>query len=69
MSYCLFSFLALFMGPLKIMKKEWNKEKTYVNDRSKNVLGIEYTPLEKSIHDMQDALIATGYIKDKRPKS
>lgn len=33
------------------------------NTRSKEVLGIEYTPFEKTLTDMVDSLIATGKVK------
>lgn len=35
---------------------------TFVNTASKEILGIEYTPLKDSVIDMGKTLIATGYI-------
>ena len=34
----------------------------FVNTASKEILGIDYIPLEDSVIDMGKALIATGYI-------
>ena len=34
----------------------------FVNTASKEILGIDYIPLEDSVVDMGKALIATGYI-------
>lgn len=44
--------------------KPMSEPATYVNQASKDVLGIEYIPLEQSLVDMGNSLIATGYIPD-----
>jgi nucleoside-diphosphate-sugar epimerase len=42
--------------------KPFAQPMTFVNNASKEVLGIEYIPFEQSILDMGNSLIATGYI-------
>jgi len=46
------------------LKKPFGRPMTFANARSKEVLGIDYIPIEKSLVDMADSLIATGYIPE-----
>ena len=37
----------------------------YVNDETKSILDMEFTPIKKSVLDMAETLISTGYVKEK----
>jgi len=44
----------------------WGKELTFENNQTKKVLNIQFHSFEKTVCDMADTLIETGYIPDKR---
>lgn len=46
----------------------WGCEQYFDNTLSKEVLGIQYNDFEKTLCDMAEAMIETGYIPDKRKK-
>ena len=47
----------------------WNREYNVDNTRSKEILGIEYKPLELSVRAMVDSMIRMGTAVDKINKS
>lgn len=51
------------------MYNNWGKEITMDNSDTKEVLGVEFIPFEKTIIEMADSLIEKGYIPDKRGSS
>ena len=55
---------AAFSSKLKNALTMWGKEQYFDNSKTKKVLGIEFTPLKKTLLDMVPALIETGYIPD-----
>ena len=42
--------------------KPFGRPMTFVNTASRDVLGIKYIPVEQSVVDMANSLIATGYV-------
>ena len=46
----------------------WGKRSTYINKDRREILGIEFIEPKKSLQDMAESLIKTGYIPDKRRK-
>lgn len=55
------------MSELSHAVKAWNIEKTYVNQHSRDVLGIEYKyTIADTVNDMALSMIETGCIPDKR---
>lgn len=61
-------FSSLFLTELKVVMKEWGIELKADNTASREVLGIEYRPLEKTVIDMVHSMWATGILADKRKK-
>lgn len=58
--------LAMFDRQLQDVKKGVGKKVNFDNSKSKQLLNLEYIGYEKTLVDMVEALIATGYIPDKR---
>ena len=54
--------MAAFDKNLEDVKRGVGKTLNFDNSKSKNLLKIEYIGYEKSLVDMVEALIATGYI-------
>ena len=43
----------------------WDLFPVYNTERSVKVLGLEYTPVAKTMKDMAETLIEKGYVQDK----
>ena len=63
--YCLIKFVGFFRDDAKQIAKMWGKEYNLDNTRSKEILGIEYRPLEQSITTMVEGMIQMGTAVDK----
>jgi len=62
------SLLSIFLKELRVIMPMWGVEKTFKNDETKEILGIEFIDSKRSIQEMAETLIDTGYITDKRGK-
>ena len=60
------SFLGMFNQEMKLMAKMVGVKFSFKNDETKQVLGIDFIPLEKGVPDMAASLIDIGYVPDKR---
>ena len=49
-----------------VVLPRWGKRKLYINKETTEILGIEFIEPKKSVLDMAESLINTGYIPDKR---
>jgi hypothetical protein len=54
------------MSELKSVMEEWGIELLLDNTKSREILGIEYRPIEKSITEMVYSMWETGALQDKR---
>mmetsp|Transcript_6562 Transcript_6562/g.10548 ORF Transcript_6562/g.10548 Transcript_6562/m.10548 type:complete len:140 (-) Transcript_6562:49-468(-) len=68
MPYCVAWFGSLFRDDMKLMVKMWNIDLEIDPIQTREVLGIEFTDLKKSILDMAESMIDCGYLPDKRKK-
>ena len=57
---------SIFMSELKSVMEEWGIELLLDNKKSREILGIEYRPIEKSITEMVYSMWETGALQDKR---
>ena len=64
----MFRFLGLFSSEVKTIVQLWDVETHIDNTRSKDILNIEYRPVEETLFSMVDSMIELGQIPDKRPK-
>ena len=64
--FCLIRLASLFRGDAKMMVKYWGQKMACNNQRSKDVLGIEYRPIEESMVEMAETMMDMGTIEDKR---
>ena len=55
-------FAGLFDPVSKSMDKMWGMNIAIDTTPAKEVLGINFTPIRSSVHDMCETLIATDYI-------
>lgn len=58
-------------GPKGWIEKHWGRQpekSSTVNTRSKQVLGINYIPIEKTIHDAVESMVKSGFVPT-RPTS
>jgi len=39
---------------------QWGRKKNFINDKAKQILGIDFIPVEESICDMSHSLIEAG---------
>lgn len=62
-------FAKFFNAEAKATYPMWGQSMVCDNSATKTDLGIEFIDVKTSIHDMCEALIETGYVKDKRKKS
>jgi len=53
-------FASLFKKSLRPMLEKWDKDMTYVNDETKDILGIEFIPQSQTLVDMVPTLIENG---------
>ena len=51
-----------------MMYKLWGMEAKMDNSATREVLGVDFIPMEKSLDDMVPALIETGYLEDRTKK-
>ncbi len=54
------------MSELKPVMKDWGVEIKFNNSKSKEVLGIDYTPINKTVVDMVYSMFETKALQDKR---
>ena len=66
MSKCLLWVGSFFDGEAATIYSLWGTETECDNQPSKDILGIDYTPLQTMMDDMIKAMIETGYVEDKR---
>mmetsp|Transcript_19286 Transcript_19286/g.29580 ORF Transcript_19286/g.29580 Transcript_19286/m.29580 type:complete len:235 (-) Transcript_19286:72-776(-) len=57
---------SFFKAELNMTLKTWNVDYKLDASQTQNVLGIQFTEVKKSFHEMAESLIASGYIPDKR---
>ena len=63
---CVLGCASLFDGEAKTMYNLWGVQMKFDNSLSKSVLGLNYRSQKDTLRDMVEALIATGYMPDKR---
>jgi len=66
--YCPMKFISFFDCQIKLLLPFVGRECKVDNSRSKNELGIEYTPIAKTIIDSGYSFIERGVVPDKRKK-
>ena len=66
--YCLVKFIGFFRADAARIAVYWGREMKVNNQRSIDVLNINYRPLEDSFREMADSMIDQGMIVDRRPK-
>ena len=57
---------SFFVEDAKLSFHRWGIEVRYDNAKSKDVLGIQYTPVYQALHECVESLIANKSIPDKR---
>ena len=62
MSYFTAKIVGVFIKKLRLMIPMWGKEFSLVNDKSKNILGVQYTDVNKTIIEMAENLIELDLI-------
>ena len=65
-AYCLLKFISFFNSDMKNILPSIGKDFTLVNNRSKEILGIDYRPSKESLYEMIYKMIEDGHIPDKR---
>jgi hypothetical protein len=60
--------VSLFDGQAAKVLPSWGKRQEFNNEKSRQVLGIEYIEVKKSIIEMAYALIEKGQVEDHRRK-
>lgn len=50
------------------MYKRWDKQMTFENAKTREMLGIDFIPMEQSVSEMVETMIQTGYVPDLRTK-
>ena len=66
LSYCSISIGAIFMPELKLIKPMWGIDQHFDNSQSREVLGLEYGDINKSLVEMVYSMFETGALQDKR---
>ena len=59
-------FIGMFMPIMKILATRIDVDVSFDANPAKEVLGIEFIPMEKAVPEMATSLIENGYIPDKR---
>jgi dihydroflavonol-4-reductase len=62
---CGMKMAALFDKKIKLLLPLWGVDRTFHNAKSKEVLGIEYIDMKKTVTEMAGTLIEYGYVKKK----
>ena len=62
---CIFRLAACFDGQAAQIVKYWGMMKTFNNQRSKDVLQIQYIPIDTSLRGMGYSLIKHGLVENK----
>ena len=62
--YCLLKMLSFCNAQMKSMVKYWGMKKSYQNEKTTMMLGINFISVKQSVQDMVPALIETGYVPD-----
>ncbi len=60
------SVASVFMSELKPVMKEWGVEIRFNNTKSREVLGIDYRPMDKTVVEMVYSMFETKALQDKR---
>ena len=68
MPYFMIQIASIFDSDAGAAKKYWGLNKTFDTSQTKEVLGINFIPMQQSVVDMGNTLIETGYIEDKKNK-
>mgnify|MGYP006893319624 CR=1 FL=1 len=64
--YITFWLATWFKSELGRLLPRWGVDATYDASATTEILGINFIDIRKSLHDMGDTLIETGYIPDQR---
>ncbi|CDW91338.1 nad dependent epimerase dehydratase [Stylonychia lemnae] len=68
LSYCTIKIAALFDKSVKLIVPMWGKTLNLENQKSRDILGIDYIYPQKSVIDMAHSMIESGLIKNKIKK-
>ncbi|CDW84060.1 nad-dependent epimerase dehydratase [Stylonychia lemnae] len=68
LSYCTIKIAALFDKTIKLILPYWGKTLNLKNQKSKDILGIDYIFPQKSVIDMAQSMIDSGIIQNKIKK-
>ena len=63
--FCPVKIVSTFDKSIKKAIQYWNVNYDFDNTKSKEVLGIEYRPIEDTVVEMSEQMIKLGLIKDK----
>jgi len=66
LKYCLVKMVSLFDPSIRVILPIWDRELHLNNQRSKELLGIDYRPSQETLRDFGNYLIDNGYLPDKR---
>ena len=66
--FCLVKFASFFMSDAAFVAKVWGREFPVDTTRSKEILGMEYEPVESAIVDMVHSMIKMGQLEDRISK-
>ena len=66
LSYCPVKFFSFFSKEVKNILPLWNKDITFDNAESRNILKIEYRDVDESVVAMSEALYEFGQIQRKK---
>jgi dihydroflavonol-4-reductase len=66
LNYCSITIGALFIPELKLIKPMWGINQHFDNSQSREVLGLEYGDINKSLVEMVYSMFETGALQDKR---
>ena len=63
---CLLTLASLWDAEARTVKPFWGVIKTFDNQNTKDVLGIQFTDMKQSVCEMSETLVATGYVPQKK---
>ena len=67
--YCFVRFFGYFRADAAKIADMWGYENNHNNQRSKQILGIEYISAQDSFREMIPTMIKQGILEDKRPSA
>ena len=65
---CIVWLCSFIMFDAKFTLENWNRVETWDTEDTKNILKINFTDVKKSIVEMAQSMIESGYIPDYRKK-